>query len=85
MRGRTYEQKSLCPVPRGLGVFLCERDEFFRHALGLFCFGVAGGDGLPVDQGGDQVAEEGLTVGRVTAQVPVFDRGHCWTGKGKRL
>lgn len=48
---------------RSGGVFFAEGDYFFGEALGFFRFGPGGFDALVRDQGGHEVAEEGLAVG----------------------
>ena len=64
----------------GVGVFLGVGYEFFGEALRFFGFGPGGRDGFVLDERGYKIAEEGLPVRGVAAQVPVFHvaAGHAW-------
>ncbi len=66
------EEDGLRAQPGGVGVFFGQRDEFFGEALRFFGFGPGGCYGLVGEEGGYQVAEEGLPVRGVAVQVPVF-------------
>lgn len=56
----------------GVGVFLGVGDEFFGEPLRFLGFGPGRHDGFVLDEGSDEVAEEGLSVRRVSAEVSVF-------------
>ena len=62
-----------------VGVFLGVGDEFLGQPLRFFGFGPGGCYGFVFDEGGYQVAEEGLAVRGVAAEVAVFEgaAGHC--------
>ena len=74
--GGAYVEDGLSLCTRGFCVLFAERDKFLGEALDFFGFGPGGGYGFLVDEGGDEVAEEGLSVGRGPAQMPVLYRGH---------
>ena len=57
----------------GVAVAFAEGNEFFGQALGFLGFVPGGPDGFVGYEGGDEVAEEGLTVGGVAVEVAVFD------------
>ncbi len=87
--GEGYEKDALSFPARSVGVFLPERNEFFREALGFFGFVPGGADGFVFEEGGDEVAEEGLAVGGTAVEVAVFEgaAGHgldVVEGWGKR-
>lgn len=73
----TYIENTLCLPPRRLVVPLCQGDELIRHALCLLSFGPCCLYRLLLDEGGDQVAKEGLSVGRVAAEGPEFHVAAC--------
>lgn len=75
----TYEEDGLCFPPAGVCVFLAKRDEFFGESLGFFGFVPGGGYGFMSEEGGDEIAEEGLSVGRFAAQMAIL---HCASGHG---
>ena len=58
---------------RGICVLLTMGDEFLGQPLRFLCFVPGRLDGFVLDQGGDQVAEESLSVGGVAAEMPVFE------------
>jgi len=70
--GMAYVEDCLGLCARGFCVLFAERDELLGEALDFFGFGPGGGYGFLVDEGGDEVAEEGLSVGGGPAQVPVL-------------
>lgn len=76
--GETYEEDSQCPSPAGFCVLLAQRDQLLRQSLGLLGLGPCRRDGLMLEEGGDEVAEEGLSMRRLPAEMAVFGRaaGH---------
>lgn len=68
----TYVEYFLRLCTTRVGVLLAEGDELLGQPLGFFGFGPGRPDGLVGDEGGDEVAEEGLAVGGRAVQVPVF-------------
>ncbi len=60
--GKTDVEDLGCAATAGFGVFLAHGDELLGEALGFFGFGPGGGDGFVLEEGGDEVAEEGLAV-----------------------
>lgn len=88
--GPTDEKYTLRPPPAGICVFLAQGDEFFGEALGFFCFGPGRADGFVGEEGGYEVAEQGLAVGGGAVEVAVFEgaAGHCGgggLGRGKGI
>lgn len=79
VRGRV-EERGGRGLARGRRIAFREGDEAFGEALGFFGFGPGGRDGFVLDEGGDEVAEEGDAVGGFAAEVPVFEgaAGHGW-------
>ena len=73
----THEEDGLRPVARGVRVALAQRDELLGQALGLFGLGPSGGDSLVFEERGDQVAQQGLSVGGAAVQVPVLEIAAC--------
>ena len=61
------EEDLLGANPGGVCVLLGQGDEFFRDALRFFGFGPRGRDAFVLDEGCDEITEEGLPVGGVPA------------------
>lgn len=76
-RAATYIEDTLCLPPRRLVVPLCQGDELIRQALCLLGLGPCCLYRLLLDERGDQVAKEGLPVGRVAAEGPEFHVTTC--------
>ena len=69
----THVENPLRLHPRGSSIALAERDQLFCEPLGFLGFGPCGGDGLVLEEGGDEVAEEGLTMGGAAIEVTIFE------------
>lgn len=80
-RNGTYEEDGLRLLPAGICVLLAKCDELFGEPLGFFCFVPGCGYGFMGEERGDQVAEEGLSVGGFATQMPVF---HSASGHGRQ-
>lgn len=81
----TYEEYRLGFPPASVCVLLPQRDELFGEPLGFFGFVPGCGDGFVGEEGGDEIAKEGLSVGGFSAEVTVFQRSarHVGGGGGK--
>lgn len=85
---KTDVEYPFCSSAARVGVFFPQRDEFFGEALGFLGFVPGCGDGFVFEEGGDEVAEESLSVGGFPAQVAVFEgtAGHWWVlGVGMKM
>lgn len=60
--GETNVEDLSCAATAGFGVLLAHGDEFLGEALGFFGFGPGGGDGFVLEEGSDEIPEEGLAV-----------------------
>ena len=69
---QTYIEYRLRLGPARIRVLLAQRDELLGEPLRLFGFGPGRLDGFVGEERGDEVAEEGLPMGRGAVQVPVF-------------
>lgn len=58
----TYIEYLFRSPPACVCVFLAQRYQFFCQPLGFFGFMPGGGDAFVTYEGGDEVAEEGLSV-----------------------
>ncbi len=74
-----YKEDGLCFPPAGLCVLLAKCDELFGESLGFFGFVPGCSYGFVGEEGGDEIAEEGLTVGGFAAQMAIL---HCASGHG---
>lgn len=78
-----YIEYSLRLYSTRIGILLGHCDYFFGEPLGFFGLRPCRGDGFVLEEGGDEVAEEGLSVGRFTAEMAVFEvaAGHWEEGR----
>ena len=83
-KAATYEEYLFRSPSAGIGVLFAKSDEFFSKALGFFGFVPGGSDGFVRYEGGDEVSEEGLSVGGAAVEVAEFHMatGH-WDCMGK--
>jgi hypothetical protein len=65
-----YVEYLRCPPPRRFGVFLAEGDPLLRQALRFLV--PRRGYGFVLEQRGDEISQERLSVRRGPAQVAVF-------------
>ena len=72
-KGNSYIEYPLSLQPAGAGVFLRHGDDFLGEALGFFRFGPGRRDGFVSEEGSDEVAEEGLSVGGIAAEMAEFE------------
>lgn len=70
------------PSSTGVCVFLTKGDEFFGETLGFFGLVPSCGYGFMGEEGGNEVAEEGLSVRGLAAKMAVFQGS---AGHGVRL
>jgi hypothetical protein len=80
-----YIEYSLRLYSTRIGVFLRHCDYFLGEPLGFLGFRPCCGDGFVLEEGGDEVAEEGLSVGGLAAEMAVFEvaAGHGEEGGGE--
>jgi len=78
-----YIEYSLRLYSTRIGVLLGHCDDFLGEPLGFFGFRPCCGDGFVFEEGGDEVAEEGLSVGGFAAEMAVFEvaAGHGEEGR----
>lgn len=77
---QAYVENGLRAPAASVGVLFTQGDELLGEALGFFGFVPGRGDGFVLEEGGDEVAEEGLSVGGAAVQMAVFEgaAGHGW-------
>lgn len=77
-----YIEHSLRLYSTRIGVLLGHCNYFLGEPLGFFGFRPCCGDGFVFEEGGDEVAEEGLSVGGFAAEMAVFEvaAGHWEEG-----
>lgn len=68
-----FVEDRLRAQPGCVCVFLAQCYQLLGETLNFFRFGEGGADGFALNQGGDEVAEEGLSVGGGAAEVAVFN------------
>lgn len=62
-KSHTYVENRLRSPSTGICIFFTQRDQFLGQPLRFFGFMPCCGDGFVLEEGGDEVAEEGLSVG----------------------
>ena len=80
--GKAYEEYSLRLYSARIGIFLGHCNYFFCEFLGFFGFWPCCHDGLVCEEGGYEVAEEGLSMGGFSAEMAVFEVA---AGHGERV
>lgn len=77
MGGVTYVENRQGLLSTRSGVLLSQGDELLRQSLGLLGLGPCGGDGFVGEERGDEVAEQGLPVRGLTAEMAVLCGAPC--------
>lgn len=68
----TYVEYAICFPSASFRVPLAQRDEFLGEALRFLGLGPCRSNRLVLEERGHEVTEEGLSVGGVAAEMPIF-------------
>lgn len=68
----SYIKRRQCALPARFGVLLAQGDQLLGQSLRLLGLGPCGCDGFMLEERGDEVAEEGLSVRGLAAQMAEF-------------
>lgn len=84
IRTASYIKRRQCAFPTGFGVLLAQGDQLLGQSLRLLGLGPCGCDGFMLEEGGDEVAEQSLSVRGLAAQMAELGStsGHSVGGEG---